>query len=94
MWLPVEELEIPFSCVIYTAAFEFLATLPFFPRTNPTAPRPLAELRRRERRGWAAILSGSETLADTTATTFMDVPVQLHKTGSSSLDDLCQRYRS
>lgn len=91
-------LETPFSSVTHTTALKFLATLPFFPRTNPAVTIRCLDLLLScidvGSRGWVVILSGSEELADTAATAFTHILVQLHKTGSSSLDDLCQRYKS
>ena len=91
-------LETPFPSVTHTTALKFLATLPFFPRTNPAVTIRCLDLLLScidvGSGGWAVILPGSEELADAAATAFTHILVQLHRTGSSSLDDLCQRYRN
>ena len=91
-------LETPFLSGVYTTALGFLATLPFFPRTNPVVTIRCLDLLLScidvDSRGWVVILPGSGVLADAAATAFMNILVQLHRTGSGSLGDLCQRYRS
>ena len=88
----------PVSRAIHVAALDFLATLPFYQRTNPAVIIRCLDLLLgcidMGNSGWAVVITGSEILAGAAATALLHVLVQLHEAGSGSLDELRQRYRS
>ena len=91
-------LETPFSQTTHIAALDFLATLPFFQRTNPAVIIHCFDILMRcidmGNSGWVAVIPGSESLAVAAATALLHVLVQLHEAGSGSLGELRRRYRS
>ena len=91
-------LETPLSGTIHVTALEFLATLPFFQRTNPAVIIRCLDILSScidmGNGGWAVVIPGSEVLANAAATAFLHILVQLYEAGSGSLDELCQRYRN
>ena len=91
-------LETPFSGTTHVAALDFLATLPFFQRTNPAVIIHCLDILMGcidvGNSGWAAVIPGSESLAGAAAMALLHVLVQLHEAGSGSLGELRRRYRS
>ena len=88
----------PLSETIHVAALDFLATLPFFRRTNPAVIIRCLDVLMGcidvGNSGWTMVIPGSEILADAAATALLHVLVQLREASSGSFDELRQRYRS